>query len=308
MNRLIVTTAAFLLSGTALRAVDPAQEMQSRVNALESKVKALEAALRELSEKIEEPSPTPISSPSPLAPTPPVVPAPTPAVATTKPYTIVEGDTISVIAQKHNIPRQELMEVNGFREGQQIYIGDTIKVPQSKSTSVAKTPTTPAQKPAAPTTTTTVSNTTAASSYKVKAGDTLSKIARAHGTTVSAIKSTNKLSTDSLSIGQSLKIPGKTGSSVAGTSTSTPATNVSASGNSVTKNVSNLLRPEETYGVYTVENGDTLYSLARDFFTTQTELQRLNELGASTTLRPGKDIVVPTKKYTEHHSKVAKND
>lgn len=301
MNRLIITTAAFLLSGTALRAADPMQELQTRVDALESKVKALESALRELSGKIEEPSPTTISSPSPLPPTPSVPQAPVATTVTTKPYTIAEGDTISIIAQKHNIPRDELMDANGFREGQQIYIGDTIKIPQRGAAApIAKNPGTPEPK----STPTTVSS-TASTSYKVKAGDTLSKIARNHGTTVTAIKTANKLSSDTLSIGQSLKIPGKTGSSVAGTPASTPAGTPSS--NSVTKNVSNLLRPDETYGVYTVENGDTLYSLARDFFTTQAELQRLNEMGSSTTLRPGKDIVVPTKKYTEHHSKIAKN-
>ncbi|MCB1092133.1 MAG: LysM peptidoglycan-binding domain-containing protein, partial [Verrucomicrobiae bacterium] len=89
--------------------------------------------------------------------------------------------------------------------------------------------------------------------------------------------------------------------------TTTPPTGTNKdSASNVNKNIDKLLRPEETYGVYTVERGDTLYSLARDFFTTQSELQRLNEMGNSTILRPGQDLVVPTKKYTEHH-KVATN-
>ena len=42
--------------------------------------------------------------------------------------------------------------------------------------------------------------------YKVKKGDTLFGIARAHGCTVDNLKSWNKLSSNSLSIGQKLKI------------------------------------------------------------------------------------------------------
>ena len=43
--------------------------------------------------------------------------------------------------------------------------------------------------------------------YKVKSGDTLSKIAAAHGTTVKAIRSINNLTTDKIKVGQELKLP-----------------------------------------------------------------------------------------------------
>lgn len=44
-------------------------------------------------------------------------------------------------------------------------------------------------------------------SYKVKAGDNLEKIARAHQTTIRAIKELNGLSQDRIIVGQNLKIP-----------------------------------------------------------------------------------------------------
>ena len=44
--------------------------------------------------------------------------------------------------------------------------------------------------------------------YAVKSGDTLSKIARAHGVSVDALKSANNLSTSNIRIGQTLAIPG----------------------------------------------------------------------------------------------------
>jgi LysM repeat protein len=43
----------------------------------------------------------------------------------------------------------------------------------------------------------------------VKSGDSLTKIAKAHGTTVKAIKAENNLNTDHLKVGQKLKIPAK---------------------------------------------------------------------------------------------------
>ena len=43
--------------------------------------------------------------------------------------------------------------------------------------------------------------------YVVKPSDTLSRIAKAHGTTVKAIKATNGLATDTIAIGMKLKLP-----------------------------------------------------------------------------------------------------
>ncbi|MCM1317525.1 MAG: LysM peptidoglycan-binding domain-containing protein [Bacteroides sp.] len=48
--------------------------------------------------------------------------------------------------------------------------------------------------------------------YRVKAGDNLLKIAKAHGTTVDAIKAANNLKGDNIRVGQSLNIPQKTAS------------------------------------------------------------------------------------------------
>jgi LysM repeat protein len=43
--------------------------------------------------------------------------------------------------------------------------------------------------------------------YSVKPGDNLTKIARAHGTTVRAIRAVNGLKTDRITVGQKLKVP-----------------------------------------------------------------------------------------------------
>jgi len=41
----------------------------------------------------------------------------------------------------------------------------------------------------------------------VKRGDTLNKIARAHGTTVKAVKAANGLTSDRIAVGRVLKMP-----------------------------------------------------------------------------------------------------
>ena len=50
----------------------------------------------------------------------------------------------------------------------------------------------------------------AATSYKVKSGDNLMKIASAYGVTVKQLRSANNLKTDQIKVGQTLKIPAKT--------------------------------------------------------------------------------------------------
>ena len=43
--------------------------------------------------------------------------------------------------------------------------------------------------------------------YTVKSGDTLTKIAQAHGTTIKAIRALNQLTSDQLIVGKTLKLP-----------------------------------------------------------------------------------------------------
>ena len=95
------------------------------------------------------------------------------------------------------------MKLNGLKStnikiGQKIQVSDTAS--SSTSTSSSKT-------------------NTSATTYTVKSGDTLSKIAQKYGTTTSAIMSLNGLKSTSLKIGQKLQISGK-----ASTSTTTSST------------------------------------------------------------------------------------
>ena len=214
-------------------------------------------------------------------------------------YTIKEGDRVSDVARKMDIPRTDLMEANNLKEGQQIYIGDRLIIPQAPAkiastggAAVKKTVTKPKEtKKTAPS--------TGGSTYTVKYGDTLSKISRQTGVSVAAIKSANNLRSDVIGGGQRLKIPGKGGT----TTVSAPVESKKSTSGSKPSNPG--MNPGETYGEYTVLKGDNLYALARDFFTTMKELQQINSLGSSTLIYPGDKLIVPTRKYNEYHNKVA---
>ena len=100
--------------------------------------------------------------------------------------------------------------------------------------------------------------------YVVKKGDTLYGIAQANNTTVDEIKKFNNLTSNILSTGQLLKIP-------------------------------SALLPEATY---TVKKGDSLYSIANKYNTTVDELKRINNL-TSNTLSIGQVLKLPSDKASD---------
>ncbi len=236
-------------------------------------------------------------------------------------YIIQTGDTVSEIARRHNVARSSLMAANNLTEGQQIYIGDEIIIPAGSGSSMQSDPTlannatkapekantepSPTKKPApAPTVAPpkpAANGGAQFTTYKVQKGDSLSSIARRNKVSVDAIVRANKLNNaNHISINQPLQIPVGAGSNQAD-ATSAPAPQLA-------KNTPVDPAPEaseEEFGAYTIQKGDTLWSLSRDFFTTQQEIQQLNKMGRSTILRPGQELVVPTKKYFEYHNRLS---
>jgi LysM repeat protein len=98
--------------------------------------------------------------------------------------------------------------------------------------------------------------------YVVKSGDTLYLIARRFGTTVEAIKRVNNLTTDIISVGQVLFLPGATGAPpVIGTD-------------------------------YVVQPGDTLFLISRRFGTTVQAIMSANNL-TTTTIYVGQRLRIP---------------
>lgn len=220
-------------------------------------------------------------------------------------YVVKSGDTLYSIASRFNTTVNELRRLNNLTSNT-LTIGQTLKIP----TDVEELP--PVTPPASDYTT-----------YTVKSGDSLYKIANQFGVSVNDIIEFNQLPSTVLSVGQQLLIPKSTGN------VETPATPTEGqyytvkSGDSLYKianqfgvSVDDIIRSnnltstmlsigqplfiptgsvvEEPSNMirYTVKSGDSLYSIARNYGTTVNEIRRLNNL-TSDILTIGQQLMIP---------------
>lgn len=104
-------------------------------------------------------------------------------------YTVRSGDTLSEIARRSGTTVAELVRLNGISNPDRIGVGQRIELPYNGAQAAPQAPQ------------------SSAATYTVRAGDTLSKIARANGTTWQELASLNNLSNpDRLSIGQTIRL------------------------------------------------------------------------------------------------------
>ena len=123
--------------------------------------------------------------------------------------------------------------------------------------------------------------------YKVKKGDTLSKIARRSGVPLAQLKSWNRLTDRSrLRIGQVLRVgPGKQN-----TRPLTATAKVSSK-----KGRSQVAKNGAVAGnkiVYTVKKGDTVYKIARQYAVNPAQVLAWNGLDNEHTLQPGQNLTL----------------
>jgi len=117
-------------------------------------------------------------------------------------YVVAQGDRLSTIAKKSGVSLKALEEANTGVDPKKLQIGQKLQIPASTATtSTATTSATPmaAEAGAAPA--------GDSSTYVVKSGDVLVRIAKAHGTTVKALEALNDMKTSNIKPGQKLKIP-----------------------------------------------------------------------------------------------------
>jgi len=141
-----------------------------------------------------------VTNPPPVMPVAPVTPE-----AGTE-YVVVKGDTLAKIAKNNHVSLKALEAANPTVQPTKLKVGQKLTLPAGGTAAPAATGVA------------TSSETTGASgvgdtTYVVKSGDTLTKIAKAHGVTVKLIQSENNLSTTQIKVGQKLKIPAKAGAS-----------------------------------------------------------------------------------------------
>jgi len=205
-------------------------------------------------------------------------------------YIVKAGDTLYSIASKYGVSVDDLKTTNNLTSNI-LSLNQVLKIP-GVSVEVPNT-------------------------YTVKKGDSLYSIANKYGTTVNDIKSLNNLSSNNLSIGQVLILPGivdentvNTYTVKAGDTLYSIANKYNLSVNEL-KEINNLVNNTlsigqtlnlkktssdiitQDYDYYTVKKGDTLYSIASKYNTSVDEIKSLNNLN-SNTLSVGNLIKLPT--------------
>lgn len=145
-------------------------------------------------------------------------------------YVVKKGDTLWNIAKNNNTTVEKIKSLNNLTSNN-LSIGQYLLLKPVESSNKTN------------------------NYYTVIKGDTLYQIAKKYNTTVDELKRLNNLTSNTISIGTKLIVPGNT-----------------------------------TY--YTVEKGDTLYQIARKYNTTVTNLINLNNL-KTTNLSIGQQLIVP---------------
>ncbi|HSJ37093.1 MAG TPA: LysM peptidoglycan-binding domain-containing protein [Planococcus sp. (in: firmicutes)] len=177
-------------------------------------------------------------------------------------YTIKSGDSLWKISSQHNVSVANLKSWNNL-SSDAIFPNQVIKVAASATGSSVTAP--------APTPAPSQSAGNSTSTYTVKSGDTLSKIASLHKTTVSKIQELNKISGHLIFPGQKLSVsaaataPAVTAPTPAAVATPAPA-------------------PASTAGTartYQVVSGDTLTGIAYRNGISVTQLMNWNGLTSS---------------------------
>ena len=187
----------------------------------------------------------------------------------TNQYTVKSGDTLSGIARRYNTTVAKLKSLNNLKSDT-IYVGQKLAVNGAVKEEIK------------PSTGGNGSNTgsNTSSSYTVKSGDTLSGIARTYSTTVANLKSLNKLSSDTIYVGQKLAVSGQVKEETK-PSAGTPSNNT---GSTATQ--------------HTVKAGNTLSGLAKQYGTTVANLKSVNNL-KSDTIYVGQKLVIKGTANTE---------
>lgn len=151
-------------------------------------------------------------------------------------YKVKKGDSLWDIAKEYNTTVDTLKKINNLSNGK-LTVNQQLFIPKNDNSSVKNT---------------------GEINYVVQKGDNLWTIANKYDTTISDIKKLNNLKTNTLQIGQVLKIPGST-----------------------------------NYNTYTAKKGDSLWKIADKYGTTVNKLMTINNLD-STTLQIGQSLLIPT--------------
>lgn len=252
---------------------------------------------------------------------PPVAVEPAPAMAVpneAKTYTVQNGDSLSKIASRCGVSARELAEVNGIKDANKVRVGQKLVLPDYAKSQSSMTSSAPKPKAKSKAKTETAAKVSSAGgpTYVVQSGDSLSKIASKHGVKISALRAANpKLKGDKIMLGQKLVIPGGAAPAAAA-----PAAEVVPPAPAAAPAVQEPITPSTVQPApvapapapampaveappapvsqaqpldYTVQDGDTLDSIAKLFIVRKEDIMTLNSVTDSSALKPGMKLKIP---------------
>lgn len=120
-------------------------------------------------------------------------------------YVVQNGDYLAKISKKFNVTIASIKRLNPSIKKDVVRVGQKLKLPGKIDVGVQSAPVVAAPKAAAKKSYSPYTGAT--KEYVVKNGDTLGSVAYGNGITIRQLKELNGLSSDSLKIGQKLKIP-----------------------------------------------------------------------------------------------------
>lgn len=208
-------------------------------------------------------------------------------------YTVEPKDTLIGISEKTGISIDNIKKINPNVDWSNLQIGEKIVLKEPKQSEPVSQNTTVAV--------TTNEQDNNYIKYTVGAGDTLYSIAKAFSTKISTLRKINSLSSNSLSVGQTLLVPPK----IIGTNKQPSVLKKTVSDqtqNQPTKNssenqiVTNNYDENKDYSLYLdhyiVQKGDTLYTIAKRFDTSVDDIVSLNNL-PSNEINLGETLLIP---------------
>jgi membrane-bound lytic murein transglycosylase D len=170
-------------------------------------------------------------------------------------YMVKNGDTLWEIAAAYGVSISDLKRLNDISTNT-VYAGRWLRIPERNSDSKVQT----AQ--------------ITYDIYTVRRGDNLSKIANHYGIRPEDLKEINKLRSNDLYVGMSLKIPAKSSS----------AAQYAGSNQIATKSLDQK--------VYTVKRGDTLWKIAKAHGVEIGEIAKWNNISPRSRLSPGDKLKI----------------